>query len=75
MNNEILKSIDALSLTREETEMAVMESMIDFVDKQSTVSEEGFSFYQESKSESKFGDTVTQIWNAIKRFIKKIIEK
>lgn len=74
MNNEILKSIDALGLTREETEVAVVESMMDFVDKQSIVSEESFSFYQEAKSESKFGDTVTQIWNAIKRFIKKIIE-
>lgn len=74
LHEEILEQIDNISNEMSNSEIAVIESMIDFYDKQCNLTEGGdtISIYQESKSEEK--GIISQIWNAIKRFIKAIID-
>lgn len=75
LHDEILEQIDNISNETSNSEIAVIESMIDFYDKQCNLaySNDQPIVYQESKKDESQG-ILSQIWNAIKRFIKAIID-
>lgn len=67
MQHEILSCIDAIDEASNDSESLVMESIIDYYDKQCYI-------IQESGDTSSDSNVLTKIWEAIKRFIKKIVE-
>ena len=74
-HEEFLRQIDLISETQTESEIAVFESMIDYCDKQQDIIQETstVSVFQESEA-SKSDSVLKQLWDAIKRFIKAIID-
>ena len=67
MQHEILSCIDAIDEATNDSESLVMESIIDYYDKQCYI-------IQESGDNSKDDNVLKKIWDAIKRFIKMIVD-
>lgn len=72
LKDEVLGQIDNISNIQSDSELCVLESMIDFYDKQCSIIEGNqgvVDIYQESAD----GNLLQSIWNAIKKFIQGII--
>lgn len=73
LKDEILSQLDNISNIQSDSELCVLESMIDFYDKQCSIIEANqgvVDIYQESADD---GNLLQSIWNAIKKFIQGII--
>jgi hypothetical protein len=72
LKDEVLSQFDNISNIQSDSELCVLESMIDFYDKQCSIIEGNqgvVDIYQESAD----GNLLQSIWNAIKKFIQGII--